>query len=348
MTRGSADAASPAHGPVEAVPLAAVSAADPREAPATPTAVGGLATGRVVVSVPASSANLGPGFDSLGLALDLRDVVEVRSRPASYPGTPGTTCRVSGEGAGEVPTDGRHLVARSVRAGLAALLPAADPTDLSLTCENVIPHGRGLGSSATAVVAGLLAAWTLVHGPAATAARRDWLVDRSSAVEGHGDNASASVLGGAVVAWCQDGRYRSASLTVARDLEIVTCVPREVLATEVARSILPERVPHADAAFTGGRAALLVEALRGRRDLLLPATADRLHQEQRAVAMPASHALLTRLRAAGIAATVSGAGPALLCLGTPASAVAALTGEGWQVRQWQLGPPASVVDHSPD
>lgn len=320
------------------------------------------AVGCVVVSVAASSANLGPGFDCVGLALELRDTVEVRARHALDPSSPRTSVRVEGAGAGAVPTDARHLVAATVRAGLADLVPGMTALDLRLTCTNAIPHGQGLGSSATAVVAGLLAAWTLVHGDEHTGSedgdtghgghgddvargardRCEWLVDRSSAAEGHGDNAAASVLGGAVAAWSEGGRFRAVRLDLDPSLQLVTCVPGETLATEIARALLPAQVPHADAAFTGARTILLTEALRGRRDLLLAGTEDRLHQQQRAGAMPRSHALLVRLRAAGVAASVSGAGPALLCLGTDAETVRAVAGPGWTVTGRHPGAPARV------
>ncbi|WP_380168826.1 homoserine kinase [Jannaschia sp. R86511] len=305
-----------------------------------------LAPRTVEVSVAASSANLGPGFDAVGLALDLRDEVTVSCRPASDPGAPRTTVRVQGQGAGDVALDERHLVARWVRGGLAGLGAGADLVDLELDCRNVVPHGRGLGSSAAAIVAGLAAAWALVHGELDEVdglSRSQWLVATSSAAEGHGDNAAASVLGGAVLAWSDGSTYRAAPLDVTPDLAVVTCVPEEVLMTEVARSLLPATVPHSDAAFTGARTGLLVQALRGVPDLLLPATEDRIHQQQRAGAMPRSHDLLVRLRAAGVAAAVSGAGPSLLCLGAERDTVAAAAGEGWSVRAHQVGTPVCAT-----
>jgi len=300
----------------------------------------------VQVSVAASSANLGPGFDAVGLALDLRDEVTVSCRPAADPAAPTTVVRVSGEGEGEVALDERHLVARWVRGGLAGLGAGADLVDLELDCVNVVPHGRGLGSSAAAIVAGLAAAWALVHGGVEQADgldRAQWLVSTSSAAEGHGDNAAASVLGGAVLAWSDGSTYRAASLDVWSGLTVVTCVPGEVLMTEVARSLLPATVPHPDAAFTGARTGLLVQALRGAADLLLPGTEDRIHQQQRAGAMPRSHELLTRLRAEGVAAAVSGAGPSLICLGADRDAVAASAGEGWAVVAHLVGAPVCAT-----
>jgi homoserine kinase len=140
-----------------------------------------------------------------------------------------------------------------------------------------------------------------------------------------------------VLAWSDGSTYRAARLDVDPSMQVVTCVPAEVLMTEVARSLLPATVPHPDAAFTGARTGLLVHALRGHLDLLLPATEDRIHQQQRAGAMPRSHDLLTRLRAAGVAACVSGAGPSLLCLGADLEDVRAHTGDGWVVRRHGIG-----------
>lgn len=300
----------------------------------------------VSVSVAASSANLGPGFDAVGVALDVRDEATVACRPAADHGAPRTLVRATGEGADEIPLDERHLVARWVRGGLAGLGAGADLVDLELDCTNVVPHGRGLGSSAAAIVAGLAAAWALVHGDADQAGdldRTQWLVATASAAEGHGDNAAASVLGGAVLAWSDGSTYRAAALDVSSDLRVVTCVPAEVLMTEVARSLLPATVPHSDAAFTGARTGLLVQALRGVPDLLMPATEDRIHQLQRAGAMPRSHELLTRLRAAGVAAAVSGAGPSLICLGADVGTVAAAAGEGWLVRAHGVGTPVRAT-----
>jgi homoserine kinase len=300
----------------------------------------------VTVSVPATSANLGPGFDSFGLALDVRDRLRLTARrPAGPAATAG--CRVSGEGAGSVPLGEDHLVVATLRKALADTVPELVPPDLELVCDNSVPQGRGLGSSAAAVVAGLALAWelaVLAGALSGTSAddREDWLVDRASALEGHGDNASAAVLGGAVVSWVEGGRYRACRLAVAPDLEVVTAVPDASLPTSLARTLLPDAVPLADAVFTGARTALLVEALRGRRELLLPATADRLHQEPRAGAMPRTLDLVRRLRAAGHAAVVSGAGPAVLVLGSPVAALGPLIGSAWRVTGHRVGSGVTV------
>lgn len=272
-----------------------------------------LPAGRVAtVRVPASSANLGPGFDSLGLALDLWDEVTVRTTDH------GTTVVVEGEGAAEVPRDNSHLVVRAVRAGLQlAGLSAEDAAGqgLEVLCCNTIPHSRGLGSSASAVVAGIAAARVLCRVDISDEA----LVQRASEFEGHPDNASASVLGGAVISWTGrfvDGgyRYRAVSLRVHEDIIPVALVPAEQSSTALTRGMLPREVPHCDAAFNASRSALAVLALTQRPDLLLDATEDRLHQAQRAPAMPVTAEWISLLRAAGIAATISGAGPTVLAL----------------------------------
>ncbi len=273
-----------------------------------------LGADHVRVQVPATSANLGPGFDALGLALGLYDVVEVRAL-----GSPDVVVEVVGEGAGEVPDGEDHLVVQAVRYALDHV--GAPQTGLHLRCVNQIPHGRGLGSSAAAVVAGLLAARSLIAEPEAL--DDDVVLALATAMEGHPDNAAPALLGGATAAWTEQPTDRAAGspvvravrLTVHPDLVPVVAVPGTRLATAHARGVLPTTVPHTDAAVQAGRAALLVEALGRRPDLLLPATEDRLHQEYRRGVMPDSLALVTALRRLGAAAVVSGAGPAVLVLG---------------------------------
>ncbi len=303
--------------------------------PAAPPA--GLRAGTVRVRVPASSANLGPGFDSLGLSLGLYDELDVTATQA-----PGVVVEVSGAGAGEVPTGEDHLVVRAVRAGLAHA--GVDQPGLHLVCRNVIPHGRGLGSSASAVVAGVGAARGLLADPSGI--DDDDALLLADRFEGHPDNVAASLHGGFTVSWAdgEAGRPRAVRLDVHPDVVAVACVPGTELATSKARAMLPHAVPHGDAAFNAGRAALLVEALTRRPELLLPATQDRLHQVQRASAMPATWDLVQRLRAAGHAAVVSGAGPTALVLGVRRRGVdvraetVQLAGEGWQVLELAVDP----------
>lgn len=269
-----------------------------------------LGADHVQVRVPATSANLGPGFDALGLALALHDDLDVRALASDE-----VVVEVEGEGAGEVPDDETHLVVRALHAALD--LAGAPRTGLHLRCVNRIPHGRGLGSSAAAVVAGVAAARALVADPSVL--DDDTVLGLASAIEGHPDNAAPAVLGGATVAWGAGGRgARAARLDVHPDLRATVLVPSSRLATSRARGVLPERVPHADAAFNAGRAALLVEALTRRPDLLLDATDDRLHQAYRADVMPSSFELVQALRSHGLAATVSGAGPTVLVLSAAA------------------------------
>lgn len=269
-----------------------------------------LGSAHVRVRVPATSANLGPGFDALGLALGLHDELEVHAL-----GTPGVRVDVEGEGAGTVPDDESHLVVRALRLALDHV--GAPQTGLHLVCRNRVPHGRGLGSSAAAVVAGILAARGLVADP--DALDDDTALALATQLEGHPDNAAPALLGGLTVAWSRDDddakdAVGAARLAVHPDIAPVAIVPPGHLSTRAARGVLPAQVPHADAAWQAGRAALLVEALGRRPDLLLDATADRLHQAYRRSVMPESLALVEALRARGVAAVVSGAGPTVLVL----------------------------------
>ncbi len=289
----------------------------------------------VVVEVPATAANLGPGFDSFGLALSLLDRVSLAAAPA------GLVVDVEGEGADVVPRDEQHLVVRAARAGFESL--GAEPPGLRLWCRNAVPQGRGLGSSASAIVAGLVAARALVERSEPGAGRvvdDGDLLRLAARLEGHPDNVAAALLGGLTVAWPEPEGARAVRLEAA--VSAVVLVPAEAVSTGLARGLLPQQVSHEDAAANSGRAGLLVVALTGRPDLLLPATEDRLHQDFREPVMPASLRLVHRLRAEGLAAVVSGAGPSVLVLREPAPAgplsnealVEALRVEapGWTVR----------------
>ncbi|WP_203335976.1 homoserine kinase [Nocardioides limicola] len=283
--------------------------------------------GVVRVQVPATSANLGPGFDSLGLALARYDELEAEIL------ADGLEVEVLGEGAGEVPTDERHLVVRAMRAAFTAMDVQAP--GLRLTCRNVIPHGRGLGSSSAAIVGGI----TLARGLVADGEER---LDREAALrlaadlEGHPDNVAPALLGGFVIAGGAPGGWYAVNAPVAAEVSAVVFVPSIPLHTEVARGLLPEVVPHADAAANAGKAALLVAALAGRPEWLHTATADLLHQEQRGPAMPDSLALIHELRGDGVPAVVSGAGPSVLAFTDDSGAAALLRRcpDGW--RAWHL------------
>ena len=266
----------------------------------------------VTVRAPATSANLGPGYDSFGLALSRYD--EVRARVRST----GLDVRVSGAGADELALDEAHLVVRAMRAAFDVL--GTQPPGLELDCHNDVPHGRGMGSSAAAIVSGIELARSLSTEGRLRLGDADALA-LAAELEGHPDNVAACLLGGLSIAWLADGRAAAAQVATAEQLAAagirpVLFIPVEQSLTRTARAALPDRVPHADAAFNVGRAGLLAVALTSRPDLLLAATEDRLHQDYRAAGMPASAALVTALRERGIAAVVSGAGPAVLALTT--------------------------------
>lgn len=289
----------------------------------------GLLRGPVRVRVPATSANLGPGFDSLGVALGLHDLVTVE---VTDPHHPAVSLEVTGEGADEVPLDSSHLVHRAMARGFEAMdVPVPG---VRMHCVNAIPHGRGLGSSSAAIVAGLAAARGLVDG-GRERLPDDALFALAAELEGHPDNVAPAVYGGFTIAYrCRSaaGGYAAVRLDVHPTLAFVAFVPGAVLETKVARSLLPSHVPHADAAHNAGRAALLVAALTARPERLMVATEDRLHQQYRAVAMPESAALVEQLRADGFAAVVSGAGPTVLAIvGAEAADEACRRGpDGWR------------------
>lgn len=258
----------------------------------------------VLVRVPATSANLGPGFDALGLALSLHDEIRASVTPS------GLSIEVCGEGAEDVADAGeKHLVVRAMRAAFDCL-GGGQPPGVAVRCVNRIPHGRGLGSSAAAIVAGILAARAL----AGAGTDPDDGLALASELEGHPDNVAPCLYGGLTIAWNAGGVARSVRLQPDERITPVAIVAPEPVSTELARGLLPARVPHEDASLNAGRAALLVAALTARPEALLDATEDRLHQDYRAPAMPATHDLVGRLRGAGLPAVVSGAGPSVLAL----------------------------------
>lgn len=260
--------------------------------------------GPVEVSVPATSANLGPGFDSLGLALALRDAVtaEVRDEP-------GVEVTVTGVGEKELPLDESHLVHRAMVHAFEEMGCAVP--GLVLRCENHIPHSRGLGSSSAAIVAGICLARALVAG-GTLLMDDDAVFNLAARMEGHPDNVAAALYGGFTIAVGDGAGYRAATVAVDPRVRTVVFLPPEPLSTTVARGMLPASVSHDDAAANASRAALLVVALSGRPELLHTATEDFLHQRFRESAMPATLRLVKELRSDGVAAAVSGAGPAVL------------------------------------
>ena len=292
------------------------------------------------VRAPASSANLGPGFDSIGLALGVWDELDI-----TISQEPGLRIEVTGSGAEGVPRDASHLVYRSMARGWREL-GVRPPPGLLMQTRNVVPHGRGMGSSATAIVAGVAAAhglWSIARG-LPVAAGEPIEIDLAavnhlaSELEGHPDNASATVHGGMTLSWSADagdrqvpeGYTMTARLPLHPQVTAVVFVPEATLATHTARALLPERVPLRDAVANTARAALLVEAATRRPELLVAATRDWLHQEARRPSYAVSMALVDRLRSAGHAATISGAGPSVLALTTRGRADSVQADASWQ------------------
>jgi homoserine kinase len=290
--------------------------------------------GTVSVSVPATSANLGPGYDCLGIALELADtlVAEVAD---------GLEVHVAGEGAGELPLDERHLVIRSMLATFAAM--DVSPPGLHLSCTNRIPHSRGLGSSSAAIIGGIVLARSLVQG-GAEAFDDAAALSLASLIEGHPDNVAPALLGGFVISGQTGDEVWAQQSPVDPSISAVVFVPPNGVHTAVARGLLPETVSHADATANTGRAALLVAALGGHPQQLWRATEDFLHQQQRLPAMPESLALVAELRGRRVPAVVSGAGPTVLAFVTDdAEAVTALAPAGWRVLRQGVGGHGAAV-----
>jgi len=266
----------------------------------------------IQVQVPATSANLGPGFDSFGLALGMHD-----RYVAQILDDAGLDIDVTGEGADEVPRTDKNLLVKAMYKGFDFL--GGKPKGVAVRALNVIPHGRGLGSSASAIVGGLSLARALVL-TGSDKMSDEKLLQLATDMEGHPDNVAAALYGNAVVAWQEDQHGKSVaqaiSLSVDTRVRAIAFIPSTAVATSKARKMLPETVPHRDAARNSANSALLVHALTLRPDLLFRATEDFLHQSYRSEAMPASFALLNKLRGAGVAAFISGAGPTVLALHT--------------------------------
>lgn len=284
------------------------------------------------ISVPATSANLGPGFDTFGLALELRDrYAAAVLDEASF------DIDLSGEGADEVKKDKNNLVIRAMLYGFEHM--GQKPRGIALRALNVTPHGRGLGSSSSAIVGGLALSRALVHG-GENLMSDDEMVALATELEGHPDNVAAAVLGGATIAWLENGVGKAVNTEVNEAIKATVFVPPSTLSTSKARKILPEMVPQADAAINAGRAALLIHALSLRPDLLFTATEDRIHQSYRESAMPKSLDLVQRLRSAGVAAVISGAGPSVLVLhtlsGTEEHEMIAAAGSGFAAQSLEI------------
>jgi homoserine kinase len=285
--------------------------------------------GPVAVRVPASSANLGPGFDALGLALSLHDQITAEIIDS------GLEVRVSGEGQDGVPLDETHLVVEAMHAAFD--LMGGRPSGLRLTCVNVIPHGRGLGSSAAAIVGGIVLARALVE--EGTTLLDDAAVYQLAVdLEGHPDNVAAALFGGLTIAWIDGAAAEVEKLTTG--VEVTVFVPPSAVSTAKARGLLPDTVPHRDAALNAGRAALLIAALTVAPHRLISATEDRLHQAYRAEAMPGSYKLLRQLRVDGVPTIISGAGPTVLAF---ARGVAEAAPDGWIVHELAVDQTGATV-----
>ena len=265
------------------------------------------------VSVPATSANLGPGFDSFGIALDLRD-----RYAAIVLDTPDFDVDVTGEGAQEIKRDKNNLVIKAMLRGFEYM--GQKPKGIELRQLNAIPHSRGLGSSAAAIVGGLALARNLVLS-GEELLPNEAIIEIGSEMEGHPDNIAAAVLGSATIAWINEGTKAEAiTIPVNPQIKCVAFIPESHLSTSKARKLLPDSISHIDAVKNSTNTALLTHALEHRPDLLLNATRDYLHQSYRREAMPKSIDLVDKLRAAGVPAMVSGAGPSVLVLHTMSEA----------------------------
>jgi homoserine kinase len=282
---------------------------------------------KVSVKVPATSANLGPGFDTLGMALSYYDELDVEVVAGS-----GVTVEVTGEGAGEVSTDASNLIVRSI----AHVFEQTNQTlpGLKLKAKNVIPHGRGMGSSGAAVVAGVMAAKGLLAGIVEFTPEQ--LLQLATDLEGHPDNVAPALFGGLTIAWEDDNGPHHKKLIVHRGVSPLELIPNFKMSTAIARALQPESVPHADAVFNVSRSALLVAALTQSPELLMAATEDRLHQDYRSEAMPEAGEVIDLMRKNNHAAVVSGAGPSVLVLASdPAERMDAVKLAAQHFPQWR-------------
>lgn len=286
-------------------------------------------SGPLTVRVPASSANLGPGFDSLGLALSMYD--ELTAEVCEE----GLEVTVDGVGDGDVPLDENHLVIRAMYAAFDLL--GVKPAGLRLHCRNTIPHGRGLGSSSAAIVGGIVLARAMATG-GIDRLDDQTLYQLATDLEGHPDNVAAALFGGLTIAWIEGAAAAVARRKVAHSVTVF--IPPEPVKTQIARRLLPETVEHRDAAANAGRAALLIAALDDAPEFLYAATDDRLHQGFRASVMPASYKLLRQLRAEGVPAIISGAGPTVLCFAT---GIADWCPPGWATRELSVDAAGAAV-----
>ena len=259
---------------------------------------------KVAVKIPATSANLGPGFDTLGMALAHYD--EYSAEPTGSK----LVIEIVGEGEKDAPRDESNLVFRAIKVvydSMGKKVPV-----LKLVCHNNIPHGRGMGSSGAAVAGGVMLAAGLLANEVEFSEQQ--LLEFATELERHPDNVAPALFGGLTVAWVDEEGPHHKKLTTHRGLSPLVLVPYNQMSTSLARSLQPQSVPHTDAVFNVSRSALLVAALTQSPELLLAATEDRLHQNYRSSAMPETSELIASLRTKGHPAVVSGAGPSVLVL----------------------------------
>ncbi len=270
---------------------------------------------KVSVKIPATSANLGPGFDTLGMALSFYDNYSAEVIAS------GLEISVVGEGEQDIAKDASNLIYSTIAFVFAKFGKTVPP--LRITCHNNIPHGRGMGSSGAAVSGGVMLAAGLLQPEIVLTEQQ--LLNFATELEGHPDNVAPALFGGLTIAWKDESGPHHKKLTVHRGVSPLVLVPPNQMSTKLARSLQPESVPHTDAVFNVSRSALLVAALTQSPELMFAATEDRLHQNYRASAMPETSKLIEQLRAQGHPAVVSGAGPSVLVLeDDPAKRVAAV------------------------
>lgn len=291
-----------------------------------------FAASRVRVDVPATSANLGPGFDACGLALGFYDTIYVEALP-----TQSVDIEIIGEGADTLPRDERHLIVKALRA-------AAEEFDLPefglrMKAYNRIPQSRGMGSSASAIVAGVSLAAGLAGLDSTQREIRDAIFQVAARIEGHPDNVAPAVYGGMTVSWKSGQDFRTQIYPVHKDIHAWIFIPNFELSTEEARKALPSTVPYADALTNVSRVALLPAAMANAdNDLLFEATEDTLHQPYRAPLMQASADLMTFLRSQGYASTISGAGSCVLALhaSDATDSLHNITARGVDMSHWHM------------
>ena len=259
---------------------------------------------KVLARIPATSANLGPGFDTLGMALSFYDEYEAEVIDS------GLEIIIHGEGKDTAPSDESNLIYKTMKLVFDA--NGQKMPSIRLTCHNNIPHGRGMGSSGAAVAGGVMLAAGLLSPEVELSEQQ--LLEYATELEGHPDNVAPALFGGLTIAWMDEAGPHHKKLAVHRGLSPLVLVPPHQMSTKLARSLQPESVPHTDAVFNVSRSALLVAALTQSPELLLAATEDRLHQNYRASAMPETSELIEALRSEGHPAVVSGAGPSVLVL----------------------------------